>query len=172
MTRSRTPPEVKWAANELAAVMGELARLDEHLSELALRRQELLKVRDSLELAGRVLCATAVMEHMPEVRPHRGRRGRLLPFLRSAVEQAAPASLNTSTLARMARDGLGFTLETEKAWAQFRDNNVSRAMRKLVSLGLVERVNDVAAARVSGGEWRWKSGPSAQDLMAASREHG
>lgn len=135
--------------------MGELSSLDEHICVLTARRQELLKVRDSLELAARVLGAAALMEHLPQVRPHRGRRGRLLPFLRAAVKQAAPASLNTSTLARMAEDRLQLTFETEKAWAQFRDNNVSRAMRKLVAAGVVERANDRSAALATGGEWRW-----------------
>lgn len=158
-------------ANELAAVTGELARLEEHICVLTARRQELLKVRDSLELAGRVLGAAAVMAHVPEVRPHRGRRGRLLPFLKAAVKQAAPASLNTATLARMAKDQLGFRFETDKAWAQFRDNNVSRALRKLAAAGDIERANEIGAARATGGEWRWKAGPGAQDLLAASQGH-
>lgn len=51
MTTTRTPPDLKWVANELAAVMGELAKLDEHLVVLNARRADFVRVRDSLERA-------------------------------------------------------------------------------------------------------------------------
>lgn len=47
-SRTRTSSEVKWLANELAAVKGELERIDEALSRLLARKERLLAVQRAM----------------------------------------------------------------------------------------------------------------------------
>ena len=49
MTRTRTSPEVKWVANELAAVRGELARIADSMARLAQLRSKLQEDLAALE---------------------------------------------------------------------------------------------------------------------------
>lgn len=76
MSRPRTPSEVKWVANELAAVSGELQKLDAQLAELSARPAHLQEVHNALADVGRVLGARGLPTVMAPVRVHRGYGGR------------------------------------------------------------------------------------------------
>lgn len=172
MTRSRTSSEVKWVANELAAVAGELARLDEQLALLAAKRQQLLQVRGSLEDVGAALGAPALCAVIGAVRAHRGYGGRgyLVDWLKRALQAAGADGLDTISLSRHAAEDLGLSLPTEKDLEQFRDNSLVRALRKLAKKGLVERLPGRHTGPGSGGRWRWKQAASGAALLAAARQ--
>lgn len=80
-TRTRTKPEVKWLANELAAVKGELERIDEALSRLHARKSKLLAVQVALSDVAGQLTIPELPAVVPAVRAHEryGARGNLSP---------------------------------------------------------------------------------------------
>lgn len=69
--RQRTPSALKGVANELAAVMGEIERIDQQLEVLRNRRQQLEVARTALDQVGATLGAPALRELVPNVRVHR-----------------------------------------------------------------------------------------------------
>lgn len=64
-TRTRTPSEIKWLANELAATKGELERIDDELARLRARRKRLKAV-----LHPSLWCAWCEV-HLSEARPRK-----------------------------------------------------------------------------------------------------
>lgn len=170
MNRSRTPSEVKWVANELAAVAGEIQRLDEQLALLAAKRQQLLQVRVSLETVGSVLGAPALCEAVGAVRAHRayGGRGYLVDWLKLTLQATGAGGMDTVSLSRQAEERLGLSLPTEKDRQQFRDRSLARALRKLAKEGLVERLPGRRTGPGRGGAWRWKPAAAGADLLAAA----
>lgn len=71
MTRPWTPPAVKWTANELAALKGELQMIDRDLAALQKRRAT---VRESIEALSQVLGLVAPhvpLVHVPVVHAQR-----------------------------------------------------------------------------------------------------
>lgn len=169
MLRTRTPSEVKWVANELAALAGELQHLDEQLAVLAAKRQELLEVRASLETVGAVLGAPALREAVGTVRAHRayGGRGFLVDWLKHALQAAGAGGMDTVSLSRHAEEQLGLSLPTEKDRQQFRDSSLARALRKLAKQGLAERLHGRHTGPGRGGTWRWKPAPGGAELLAS-----
>lgn len=113
MTRPWTPPAVKWTANELAALKGELNVIDRELK--ALRRQrEVVRARvDALE---RVLGMVAPevplvpLVHVPVVHAQKrfGGYGNLRGWLLATLEAAYPQALDTGALLEGGGEGLRF----------------------------------------------------------------
>lgn len=170
--RSRTPSEVKWVANELAAVMGELERIDEELARLAARRAYLIKVRSALVEVGAVNQAPGLDGLVSPVRAQEqyGGRGVLRNWLRRLLKEAAPAAVDTRTMVRLAEETFGLHFASYRERDRFRKNALTRALRAMLDFGEVERVHDTKAAAGSAGVWRWKAAPSADALRRAARQ--
>lgn len=170
MSRPRTPSEVKWVANELAAVSGELQKLDAQLAELSARRAHLQEVHNALADVGRVLGARGLPTVMAPVRVHRGYGGRgyLVDWLKATLKAASPATLDTLTLARLAEEKLGLVFETEKERERFRGNSLTRALSKLAVLGLAERAHARSPGANQPGRWRWKPVRSLEGMKSAA----
>jgi hypothetical protein len=74
--RQRTPSGVKWVANELAAIVGELERIDEELARLTVRRAVLSEHRTSLNQVGAIMGVMELQALVPVVRVHKAYGGR------------------------------------------------------------------------------------------------
>lgn len=146
-------------ANELAAVAGDIRKLDAQLAELTARRAHLLDVHKALEDVGRALGARKLATAMEPVRVHRGYGGRgyLVDWIKATLKAAAPAALDSITLARLAEEELGLAFNTEMDRERFRGNSLTRALSKLADQGLAERAHPGSSGGNQPGRWRWKS---------------
>lgn len=155
-------------ANELAAVMGELERIDSTLEELSARRARLLADRDSLLQVGSVVGLEQLRGFVPAVRVHRayGGRGFLADWLRGLLQVAAPNWVDMRTLVALAEEKFGLDFPTYVQRDAYRKNTLGRALRKLLANGLVERAHDVGTTSMPG-LWRWKGADRTQELLAA-----
>lgn len=156
--RTRTPSDLKWVANELAAVMGELERLERLVLHLGARRKQLERMRDSLTQVGTMLGAGPLVALVPSVQVHRpyGRRGTLVAWLAEVLQAAAPGAVSTASLVTMAERQYCLELPTPAARDEYRKNVLGRALRKLLVRDLVERLHDPFSTR-GPGLWRWKT---------------
>lgn len=154
-------------ANELAAVVGELARLDATLAELTARKTRLEADRDSLLQVGAVVGLEQLRQFVPAVRVHRayGGRGFLADWLRGVLQAAAPNWVDTRTLVALAEEAFGLDFPTYVQRDAYRKNTLGRAIRKLLAQGLVERMHDPESTRMPG-LWRWKPAAGGTELIA------
>ena len=170
MTRTRTSSEVKWVVNELAAVTGELMCIDATISELSARRARLEGVRDSLTQVGAVMGLEQLQRFAPVIRAHRayGGRGFLVDWLRGILQAAVPHWVDTLTLVALAEQQFGLEFTTYAQRDTYRKNTLSRALRKLLAQGLVERHHFPESTSLPG-LWRWKRQfPALEQLLAAA----
>ncbi len=86
-TRTRTLPEIKWLANELAATKGELEHIDEKLARLRARRKRLNAVYASLSRVSALVEAPGMENAVPAVRAHPSLGGRrtIVGFYRATL---------------------------------------------------------------------------------------
>lgn len=155
MTRPWTPPAVKWTANELAALKGELQMIDRDLAALHKRRAE---VRERIEALGQVLGLVAPevpLVHVPVVHAQRrfGGYGNLRAWLLATLEAAYPQALDTTALLEAAEAAFGLKFSTPAARARFRDNSLAKALRVAKAADEVERL-DAGPAFHGPGVWR------------------
>lgn len=157
-TRTRTKPEVKGLANELAAVKGELERIDEALSRLHARKSKLLAVQVALSDVAGQLTIPELPAVVPAVRANEryGARGNLRNLLREMLQKAYPLAVDTLSMTDAVVARFGLTFPNAKARQRFRKYSVSNTLLKLFDRGEVERVHDFRALPNSVGAWRWK----------------
>lgn len=170
--RQRTPSGLKWVANELAAIAGELERVDEQLGRLTARRLQLEAHRASLNQVGAIMGVAELQALVPAVRVHKayGGRGYLVDWVRGLLQDAAPRAVDMRTLVVLAEEQFKLELPTSEARDQYRKNTLGRAVRKLLALGLVERLHDPDNAR-GPGLWRWKAQlPVMSELRASAAD--
>lgn len=169
-SRQRTPSGLKWVANELVAISGELERIDEQVAQLMARRARLELEREALSQVGAAMGVAELQAIAAAVRVHKayGGRGFLADWVRETLKAAAPMAVDMRTLALLAQGHFKLELPTPEARDQYRKNSLGRAVRKLLSLGQVERLHDPEGAQ-GPGLWRWKGEePAAARLMADS----
>ncbi|MBL0428729.1 hypothetical protein [Ramlibacter alkalitolerans] len=157
-------------ANELAAVLGELERIEATLGELAARKAHLEGVRDSLTQVGAVMGIEQLQRFVPAVRVHRayGGRGFLVDWLRGLLQAAAPHWVDTRSMVALAEQEFDLTFPTYIQRDAYRKNTLGRALRKLLSQDLVERQHNPESTS-SPGLWRWKwQAPAVEQLRAAA----
>lgn len=147
--------------------MGELERVDAAIAELTARRARLEADRDSLLQVGAVVGLEQLRGFVPAVRVHRayGGRGFLADWLRGLLQAAAPNWVDMRTLVALAEEKFGLDFPTYVQRDAYRKNTLGRAMRKLLSRGLVERMHDPESTSTPG-LWRWKVQAGAEELMA------
>ena len=172
--RTRTRPDLKWLANELAATSGELERIDGELARLALRRAHLEQVHRALSQVSGLVGAPMLGSSVPAVRAHGkyGGRGQLRSWLKRLLQEAAPAAVDTPTMVRLAEDAFDLKLASNEERDRYRKNSLTRQLRWFLARGLVERVHNVRAAAGSVGVWRWKSGVPTIGELAAQADRG
>lgn len=166
--RTRTPPDVKWLANELAAVAGELETIEAEMTRLAARRAQLQAVQGALTQVAGLVGAPDLGQLVPSVNVHGkyGDRGRLREWLKLLLQEAAPGAVDTPTMVRLAQETFGLSLASSWERDRFRNNSLARQLRWFLEQGLVERVHDVRAAGGTVGVWRWKTGVPTVDALA------
>jgi hypothetical protein len=161
---------VKWLANELAAVAGELELVDEALRRLQARKERLLGVHAALSDVAGLLTVPELPAVVPAVRAHGryGERGGLRAFLRELLQTAYPSALDTLALTEAAVQHFGLTFPNAEARSRYRDQSVATAMRRLHERGEVERLHDFRVTPNSVGAWRWKvDAPTLDELRGA-----
>ncbi|NKE67621.1 hypothetical protein RAMLITH_17500 [Ramlibacter sp. RBP-2] len=130
--------------------------MDQQMQELQARRARLEVQRASLNQVGRVMGISELQALVPTVRVHKayGGRGFLVDWVRGVLKAAAPHAVDMRTLVLMAEEQFGLELPTPEARDRYRKNTLGRAVRKLLELGLVERLHDPQSAG-GPGLWRW-----------------
>lgn len=96
---------------------------------------------------------------LPTVRAHGryGRHGDLQQFLADTLRDMAPAQLNTAHLAEKALVRFGLTMSCPAKLYYFKMNTVGRALRRLQTLGAIERLTTKHRVERALGTWRWKA---------------
>lgn len=170
MTRPWTPPAVKWTANELAALKGELNVIDRELQALRRRRAVVRARVEALERVFGMVAPEVPLVHVPVVHAQKrfGGYGNLRGWLLATLEATYPQALDTGALLEGAEKAFGLTFESKDARARFRDNSLSRALRVAAAAGALERV-ETSALFNTPGVWRWRPPQSAlAELRAAA----
>jgi len=180
-SRTRTSSEVKWLANELAAVKGELDRIDEALSRLLARKERLLAVQRAMTDVADQLTIPELPAVVPAVRAHEryGARGNLRNLLRGTLQKAYPQGVSTSTLADAVIETFGLRITGPKERKRLVDNSIRSALTKLHTQGEIEPMHarnqpgGRLGLAVQSGVWRWKvDAPSLDELHRAATEQG
>lgn len=175
MTRLRTPPAVKWTANELAALKGELQMIDRDLAALSKRRAAVRVSIEALSQVFGIVAPDVPLVQVPVVRAQAayGGYGNLRGWLLATLEAVYPQALDTSALVDAAESAFELKFATPAARARFRDNSLAKALRVARAAGEVERM-DAGPLLRGPGVWRWRPRDQAlADLQAESLEvHG
>ncbi len=169
--RTRTPSDVKWLANELAATAGELQRIERELDRLRARRRRLTATRASLTRVAEMVAFPSLQDLVQPVQPHRayGRRGRLRDFLRQVLRDAHPNALDSFTLAEAAARQFESAFASPQERLHFCRNLVTHSLRALVAKGEVERLHTPGGNAV--GAWRWNAKtPTLDELRPRAQE--
>ena len=158
--RTRTPSDIKWLANELAAMAGEVERIDQEVKRLQARRRHLRIVQKALGGVAAMLAVPQLSEVVPPVRAHAHfrERGGLFGFVRAALQAAHPKAVDTLTMADLVIQHFGLTFATPRARQRFLHDSVGRTLNRLYQRDEVERLHDPTADRHLPGIWRWKAG--------------
>lgn len=153
----------------MAAIAGELERVDEQLERLKTHRAQLEVQRASLSQVGAVMGVADLLALMPALRVHKayGGRGFLADWIRELLKAAAPSAVDMHTLALLAEQHFRLEFPTPGDRDLYRMNSLGRAVRKLVARGTVERLHDPHCA-CSPALWRWKS--ECPDLALLARD--
>lgn len=172
MTRPWTPPAVKWTANELAALKGELNVIDRELEALRRRRSVVRAQVAALERVFGMVAPEVPLVRVPVVHAQKrfGGYGNLRGWLLATLEAAYPQALDTGALLEGAEKAFGLTFESKGARARFRDNSLAKALRVAAAASEVERM-ETSALFSAPGVWRWRPSQSAlAELRAVARE--
>ena len=158
MPRTRTPSELKWVLNERAAVAGELQAIEEELTRLAARKEQVASLLHHLDSVYSQLVPQVPMVPVLVVnaRQRYGGHGNCIAWVRETLQAAYPQSVATSALAEAARNAFGLDFADAGQRDRFRHNSLRTALRKLLTLNEVERLHDFTGIRCRSGVWRWK----------------
>lgn len=171
----RTPPEVKWVVNELAAVQGELDRIEESLGRLLERKAHLLSVKEALGTVAVELHLPTTPGLLPVVRPNDrfGARGSLRKFIRVVLQAAHPKGVSTSSIADMVIDAFQLQIANPLERKRLVDNTVRNALTRMGRQGEVEPMHSQQedGSRMGliaqSGVWRWKQRTTTLDELRA-----
>jgi hypothetical protein len=139
-------------------LQGELQRVDQEMARLVALRAAVERSRAACQRTLEYQAGREVVG-LPTVRAHRqyGRRGDLQQFLADTLRDVTPAQLNTSQLAEMALVRFELAMSCPAELYDFKMNTVGRALRRLLALGLIERLTRKHRVERALGTWRWKA---------------
>jgi hypothetical protein len=167
LVRTRTRPEIKWLANELAATAGELQRVEQELAWLVARRERLVGVHAALTHVAGQLGAAGLERLVPTVKAHDeryGGRGGLRKWLRETLQMAYPRAVDSKALLELAMPVFGLEFSSKEARRKYYDNTFRRQLLALAEQGFVERMAVQGLVRTG---WRWKvEAPTMGELRA------
>lgn len=171
--RRHTRPEIKWLANELAAVRGELERLDEELLRMQERRAQLQAAYAAMSQVAGQLGALNLPMQVPTVRAHDARyggRGNLSNWAKETLKAAYPQALDTLLLLELATLEFKLNFSAPKARRRYNDNVFRPMLKRLLNQGFLERVE---VEGLSSPSWRWtgKAPTMAELRVYESRAH-
>lgn len=169
MARTRTPSQVKWVVNEIAAVRGEIERIDVSLAYLSRRKAELQSICASLKQVAWAIVPTPLVQAPTVVhaRGRYGRRGALRDWLRETLRQAYPGALDTLSLTERAIEVFDLKFVSAHARSRFQTDNLGSALRRLVEAGEIERLHDGSRRDTRTGVWRWKTENTSLEALRA-----
>jgi hypothetical protein len=170
LVRTRTRPEIKWLANELAATRGEVERLDAEIALLEDRKKRLLDAYAAMAQVAGQMGALELPNLVPTVTPHDSRyggRGRLRGLLKDTLKAAYPRPIDSRALLELAVQTFGLEFSTPAAKIRYYDNTFRRQLLALTEQGLLERV--AVQGLVKTG-WRWRVDAPALDELRAKED--
>lgn len=172
MTRTRTPPDLKWVLNERAAVAGELQAIEAELARLTARRLQLGALLHHLDhvysqLAPQVPSAPVLVVN---ARQRYGGQGNCIAWVRETLRTAYPQALATSALTEAAIQAFGLQVASADQRKRFRNNSLRSALRKLLVLSEAERLHDFKGVPHRSGVWRWKPKDASFDDLSSQAE--
>lgn len=172
MTRTRTPPELKWVLNERAVVAGELQSIEAELNRLAARKEQLTALLHHLDNVYRQLApqVPAVPVLVVNARQRYGGHGNCIAWVRETLQAAYPQTVATAALTEAAMTAFGLDFADAGQRDRFRHNSLRTALRKLLALNEAERLHDFTGLRCRSGVWRWKSKDASFQELAAQAE--
>lgn len=162
---------MKWLANELSVLAGEMEKIDDQVALLRERRAKLQASREALGRVARLMEMPALPDLVPPVRPFfpLGKRGSMRNFLRNELLDAYPGSLDTRALASKAAARFDLRFATLVEFQRFRNRQVLKTLQKLADLGEVEGLHERRPGVNIVGVWRLKvDRPTAAELRAMS----
>lgn len=176
LQQRRTSPQVKWVVNEIAAVQGELDRIEETLSRLLERKEHLLRVKDALGSVATELHLPVAPGALPVVRPNDrfGARGSLRKFIRVVLQAAYPKGVSTSSIADMVIDAFQLEITNPLERKRLVDNTIRNALTRMGRQGEVEPLHSQQedGSRMGliaqSGVWRWKERTTTLEELRAS----
>lgn len=168
MTKTRTPPELKWVLNERAAVAGELQSIEVELARLAARRKQLTALLHHLDNVYCQLAPQVPSVPVLAVKAHHryGGKGNCIAWVRATLKAAYPQSLTTADMVDAAQSAFRLSFADAGQREQFRRSGLTPTLRKLLALGEVERLHDYKGVPHRAGVWRWKPKDSSFDELA------
>lgn len=173
MSRRRARSEVKWLANEAAALAGELERIDAEMAHLSKQRQAVEQAHEACVRTLTIVFNDPTSDALlPSVHVHRsyGKRGRLRQFIRETLKDAAPAHVGTDELVSRVIRHLGLAFDTSEELRLFKNNSFTRALRHLEVEGTVEAIGSRVGGLNHFGAWRWESSlPALPDAPSSGR---
>ena len=184
--RTRTAPEIKWLANELAATRGALQKLDATVMHLIEKRRQLQAQFDAMSNVAEQMAHPQLAAIVPAVKVHReyGKRGVLRGWLKELLRNAYPQPVDTTTLMANAEKAFGLQFASRQERDAYRKNTLTRQLRALMEQGWVERLHLLPSSNASGtpggdavqignrGVWRWKQElPSLTELQQQVAVH-
>lgn len=181
LSRTKTPPALKWLLNERAALEGALLRTQSAVGTLQKRVQALQAALGRHEESARACQAgiaaldVSISLLHPEIGEGRpapvnawqgkyGARGGLQAFLLERAREAAPAPVTSSKAAEQLAAQLGLDIGSS-ALRQRLLHSVREAFRQLAKQGLVERAPTQRHA-TEPGRWRLKQSSPLDQLRA------
>ena len=170
MPRERTPPGLKWALNQRALLSGRADKLAARVAELQVQLHSTLADMAALDATIALLDSRARPDALGSIHGWAGtygKRGDILRFIQEVLRSVGSGGLDTGTLGRTVIDHFGLEFESVDLRNKFINGTVRSALRRLEARGLAERVGENAPRHLPR-VWRWKEGPTLEDLARLS----
>ena len=172
MPRERTPPGLKWALNQRAALAGRAEKLGVKVQHFQSKLDAVQAEVEALDITISAMSSRVRPDALGTINAWQGRygeRGALKAFLEQQLRAAGKVGATTPELARAAQDTFGLVFETAVDWAAFRRCSVGNQLNQWKKRGLV-RVNYQAGPTGKTARWRWaEDGPTLADLALAAK---
>lgn len=160
--------------NELAAVSGEMTRIEQALERLEARRTKLARTQAALQRVAALIdpgAAHHAGRRTPNLRVNTHERwngrGNLRNCIRQALADASPSGVSTSALTDHVAQFFGIELPNAAERKRFMDNSVRSALTKMRRAGEVEPLHDFRGMPSYSGVWRLSQAEASLESLCA-----